>query len=129
MVLTIALGRFFCGWVCPLGTLNNIAGRWRPAAGRSRNEPADPSAYRIKYYVLIFLGVTSLFGLQLTGVLDPLSLLIRSFALGILPLFNLAVRSVFDTRLQPEHPRGDRDLGRDLRYLQETFPLFSAASI
>ena len=97
MVLTIALGRFFCGWVCPLGTLNNIAGAVKPAAGRSRNEPADPSAYRIKYYVLIFLGVTSLFGLQLTGVLDPLSLLIRSFALGILPLFNLAVRSVFDT--------------------------------
>src|SRR5512147_3154770 len=26
IVVTLLLGRVFCGWVCPLGTLNNIVG-------------------------------------------------------------------------------------------------------
>jgi len=30
--LTALLGRIFCGWVCPLGTLNNLAGGLRNLA-------------------------------------------------------------------------------------------------
>ncbi len=29
IVLSVLLGRVFCGWVCPLGTLNNIVGSFR----------------------------------------------------------------------------------------------------
>jgi ferredoxin len=32
---TLLLGRFFCGWVCPLGTLNHFIG-WLGSLGRSR---------------------------------------------------------------------------------------------
>jgi polyferredoxin len=56
VVLTILLGRFFCGWVCPFGALHQFIG-W---LGRRRKKHAERVAmnqYRngqvIKYYILI----------------------------------------------------------------------------
>ncbi len=85
--LTILLGRFFCGWVCPLGTLNQFIGfcaHGRKTLARrvalNRYHPAQG----IKYLLLIgFLG--SITSLQ-TGLLDPLPLLHRSMGLIITPL-------------------------------------------
>ena len=58
VVLTILFGRFFCGWVCPFGTLHQAIGYfWRRTTNFSqrielnRHRPAQT----LKYYVLIFL--------------------------------------------------------------------------
>lgn len=93
VAVTIILGRVFCGWVCPLGTLNNMIGAFR----KRLPDKWDLDWYRLKYYFLMFFLASSVFMLQLTGILDPLSLLIRSFSLSVFPLFNYAVRAVFDT--------------------------------
>ena len=90
---TIILGRVFCGWICPLGTINNIVGSLR----RKKPDAGNLEWHRVKYYVLVFLLSSSVFSLQLTGVLDPLSLLIRSFSLSIYPLFNYGIRAAFDS--------------------------------
>ncbi len=90
--LTMLLGRVFCGWVCPLGTLNNAVGALKKE-GRGR---APLGLHRIKYYILIFILASSLFTLQITGIMDPISLLIRSFSLAVYPLFNYSVRAVFN---------------------------------
>ncbi len=92
IITTALLGRVFCGWVCPLGTLNNMAGAIR----KRRLYRMDSAWNRVKYYLLIFLITSSLFTLQLTGIMDPVSLLIRSFAISIYPLFEYAVRAFFD---------------------------------
>jgi polyferredoxin len=92
IIATVLLGRVFCGWVCPLGTLNNMAGAIR----KRRPDRVSISWNRVKYYVLIFLAASSLFTLQLTGIMDPLSLLVRSFAVSVYPLFEYAVRAFFD---------------------------------
>jgi polyferredoxin/ferredoxin len=92
IVLTIVLGRVFCGWACPLGTMNNIVGSFQ----KHRPGVMPRTWYRFKYYVLIFLVVSSLFKLQLAGIMDPLALTIRSFSVTISPLFNYCVRAVFD---------------------------------
>ena len=76
-----------------MGTLNNMIGYLRK---KSVNE-ASRDWYRMKYYILIFLIVSSLFTLQLVGIMDPLSLLIRSFSVSVFPLFNYSIRTVFDT--------------------------------
>ncbi|MCX5719806.1 MAG: 4Fe-4S binding protein [Nitrospirae bacterium] len=93
IILTIIFGRVFCGWICPMGTLNNMIGYLRK---KSVNE-VSRDWYRMKYYILIFLIVSSLFTLQLVGIMDPLSLLIRSFSMSVFPLFNYSIRTVFDT--------------------------------
>ena len=93
IVITLVFGRVFCGWACPLGTLNNLVGSIR------KNKPADlyVKGYRVKYYILIAVLVSALFTLQPVGFIDPLSLLIRSLSVSVYPLFNYSVRSTFDT--------------------------------
>lgn len=93
IIITILFGRVFCGWACPLGTLNNLAGSIR------RKQPVGmyENWYRVKYYLLIAVLASALFTLQPVGIVDPLSLLIRSFSISVFPFFNYAVRSVFDT--------------------------------
>lgn len=92
IIITIVLGRVFCGWVCPLGTLNNIVGSLK----KKHLKKAPLYLHRIKYYILIALLVSSVFTLQLAGILDPISLLIRSFSLSIYPLINYGARAFFD---------------------------------
>ncbi|MBI4843650.1 MAG: 4Fe-4S binding protein [Nitrospirae bacterium] len=93
IIITLLLGRVFCGWACPLGTLNNITGSF---SKRRRNAPSV-NWNRAKYYILIFLLASSLFTMQLTGIVDPISLLIRSLSVSIYPLFNLSIASAFDS--------------------------------
>lgn len=93
IVITVIFGRVFCGWACPLGTLHNIVGYFKK--GRSRMSPAN--WHRCKYYLLIVLVISSLFTLQLVGIMDPLSLLIRSLSLSVFPLFNYGIRAFFDS--------------------------------
>lgn len=84
IVLTLVFGRFFCGWVCPLGTILDLVGRfWR---GSQAVLPSDDQRWRrVKYYVLIFLIVSGLAGSQLLYVTDPLVVLFRSVAFGMAP--------------------------------------------
>ncbi len=100
IVLTLILGRVFCGWICPLGTLNNIVGALKQKNHAVRNL----QWLKAKYFILFFFLASSLFTLQLTGILDPISLLIRSFSLSIYPLFNYTIRSVFDTIYELDPP-------------------------
>jgi len=90
IVSTILLGRVFCGWVCPLGTLNNMV------SALNKRHTAGREWHRFKYYILLFILTSSVFTLQLVGIFDPISLLIRSLSLSIYPLFNYSVRALFD---------------------------------
>ncbi len=100
VIATILLGRVFCGWVCPLGTLNNLAG----ALKKNASNIVRPQWFRIKYFILIGLLASSLFTLQPAGILDPISFLIRSLSLSLYPAFNYAVRAVFDAVYQVNPP-------------------------
>jgi len=58
VVLTILLGRFFCGWVCPFGSLHQAVG-WLANRGRRASALIAANHYRpgqgIKYILLVFL--------------------------------------------------------------------------
>jgi polyferredoxin len=99
LVPTFFLGRFFCGWICPLGTLNHFFGNLKSERKRGLQR-LEANRYKkwqtLKYYVLIALLVSALFGGSLVEVMDPISLTIRSFALSVLPGVNYAFNAVFD---------------------------------
>lgn len=80
---TLVMGRGFCGWVCPLGTIHHAAGWFAFRKRRPHTHGRD--WFRFKYYLLAGLLVSSLFGMQVVGALDPLSLLVRSLALSVQP--------------------------------------------
>jgi polyferredoxin/ferredoxin len=58
IVLTILLGRFFCGWICPFGSIHQFVG-FLAKRNRSIPEKIKLNQYRpaqsIKYWILIFL--------------------------------------------------------------------------
>lgn len=98
VALTLLFGRLFCGWVCPMGTVHHAVGwlkkrKVKEAIEAGRYSPAQ----RWKYLILVGLLVSSLFTLQIIGLLDPLCLLIRSTAISINPAINYLIRGLFDT--------------------------------
>lgn len=98
-VATVILGRVFCGWICPFGTLHHLAGllnRKKTLPAKSTKGKSYRAFYRYKYYVLIILLAASIFGLQTAGIFDPISLLIRSLALAVYPMITYGLRTFFD---------------------------------
>jgi len=90
LIPTIFIGRFFCGWVCPLGTLNHwVSEIPSERAGRKGKKLLDSNRYkkyqRIKYYILLVFLAGAFFGTLQTGLLDPLPLLARSIGTVVLP--------------------------------------------
>ncbi len=87
VVITIVFGRVFCGWICPLGTLQQLSS-WL-LSPRSRRESLRINRHRrwyaLKYYVLAALLAGALAGTVQTGLLDPLSLAARGIASGVWP--------------------------------------------
>jgi polyferredoxin/ferredoxin len=58
IVLTVVLGRFFCGWVCPFGSLHQLVG-FLGARRLGISQKVANNQYRLsqslKYYLLVFL--------------------------------------------------------------------------
>jgi polyferredoxin len=98
VVLSMFLGRVFCGFLCPLGTLHHAVGTTKPALKGSRMVQANQktSHRRLKYFLLIFMLAGALLGLNMAGLMDPIALLFRSIALAVLPGFGAALRAIFD---------------------------------
>jgi polyferredoxin len=96
---TIILGRFFCGWICPLGTLNHFSSTLkseRKRGARLIQSNRYKKWYGVKYYILVVLLVAALFTSLLIGIFDPISLTVRSIGLSIIPVINYSLRSWLD---------------------------------
>lgn len=86
--LTLLFGRVFCGWICPLGTLQQLSS-WLLSA-KTKRESRAANRWRpwfaAKSWLLGFLLAFALLGSLQTGLLDPLSLLARGLASGLWPV-------------------------------------------
>ncbi|HBR20337.1 MAG: hypothetical protein A2Y13_02175 [Planctomycetes bacterium GWC2_45_44] len=92
IILTILLGRFFCGFVCPFGTLHQFVS-YLAHKNKTAKELIAIHQYHktqnIKYYILlVFLiaaALPSVQNLQI-GLLDPLPLFTRTVNILLLPI-------------------------------------------
>ncbi len=87
IVLTFLLGRVFCGFICPFGTLNHLIGTIKTSlkAKTLFNANRKTGSQKIKYALLVTILLSALFGLNIAGWLDPVSFLFRSLALAVIP--------------------------------------------
>ncbi len=89
--LTFVFGRFFCGWICPMGSLLDAAHGFIPQA-----RPGNENRFRsFKFYLLAFLLIAAFFGLPAAGYFDPFSILLRGLALAVYPALNVLATSFF----------------------------------
>ena len=95
ILLTFIFGRFFCGWICPLGTCIDIAGALKSSAARlfrTRVRESGPGTTRLtKYLLLASLVTAALFGIQLAWFFDPITIFVRAFSFTIHPALNAAL--------------------------------------
>jgi polyferredoxin len=93
LLLTVPFGRFFCGWMCPLGTIIDAFDRCFKKRDRK-------NIVSLKYILLFVIILCGLFSMQIVWLLDPLSIITRSFVLIFLPALDLFVNSLFNLAFQ-----------------------------
>jgi polyferredoxin len=97
LIPTLFLGRVFCGWVCPFGTLHHAFG-W-VTNSRNIRRRIESNRYRpmfaTKYYILAGLLVAAALGSLQIGLLDPMASLFRSFTVAVLPALDAATGRVY----------------------------------
>lgn len=72
ILLTFLLGRVFCGWICPLGTLLDLFAHTIPRRKKKENSPNGNGRFKnIKYYLLGFLVFGSLTGFTAVVFFEP----------------------------------------------------------
>lgn len=104
IALTFFSGKVFCGFICPFGTIHHMVSYIRPALKKQSMiyvNQKHPSQ-KFKYFLLILFLVAALFGLNLTGLLDPIAFLFRSLALSVFPGIGTGIKELFDLAAQSD---------------------------
>ena len=91
MIIAIVTGRYFCGWVCPLGTAIDMT-----AAVKKRHiilpDKRSAALRKVKFYFLGIFFVLALAGRQAVWIFDPLVIAARFVSMNMIPalthLFN-----------------------------------------
>ena len=89
IILTLILGRFFCGWVCPMGTLLDASRRLVRPPRTALRWP------RAKYFLLSLILASALVGLPLVGYFDPFSILVRGMTFAVDPALHYVLTEPF----------------------------------
>jgi polyferredoxin len=87
----LALGRVWCGWICPLGTLLEW---FRFGSARRLEAHVPPRLRSAKYILLIVIAAMAALGGLTLLVLDPIALLTRTATTSMIPGLDYGVTAV-----------------------------------
>ncbi len=89
IALTLVFGRFFCGWMCPLGALIDVT-EWLYRKKRKllkQEGVADPERMsQVKFGILLFVLAASFASVQWIHFLDPMVIMTRTVGMALLPI-------------------------------------------
>lgn len=95
----LVYGRGFCGYICPLGSTIDVSDRFLQ---KHRKHSANPTfarlqtLRRLKFYILIFVLTSALFGLMTIHFFDPLSIITRVFTVILYPAVLIVINFLLD---------------------------------
>jgi polyferredoxin len=103
LVLTFVLGRFFCGWLCPMGSILDF---WQYTVFLIKKifykkvwlkkSLFQTTKFRfVKYFILTLIIIFSIFGLQLAWIFDPITIFVRTVSFNIHPFITMIVDKIY----------------------------------
>ena len=91
IILTLLLGRVWCGWLCPMGSLLD----WVPVRSWKRKEPSIPEGWRgIKYFLFGMIIFAAVLGNLSLLILDPITIFYRTFTTAVWPALDQIVTAI-----------------------------------
>jgi polyferredoxin len=87
IVLTLVFGRFFCGWICPMGVLHHLIGfatRKKKIPDRAKAN-APRASQKVKYVILTVMLAMAAMGSVQIGLLDPIASTWRGLSVSVIP--------------------------------------------
>jgi len=94
ILVTFIFGRVFCGWICPYGTLMDIASFI--AAPLRKYKESQPSFIKSKYFLLVLMTVFLFLGFQIFYMFEPITIFARGFYFTVYSVKNNILVDVFD---------------------------------
>lgn len=94
LILTVIGGRFFCGWICPLGTTIDAAGSLTKKIIPEK-DVLNNKIHPIKYLILGIILILAIFGLQEAWLLDPIVIMARFISLNLIPFVTSTITYIF----------------------------------
>jgi MauM/NapG family ferredoxin protein len=88
LIFSALLGRFFCGWICPLGTIIDLI-----TDKIKKTIPVEILKTNFKYFFLFTLLSAALFNVNIAGIFDPIAILVRAMAFFLHPLLGYSVKT------------------------------------
>jgi polyferredoxin/ferredoxin len=85
ILLTLFLGRFFCGWICPLGTTLDAGSKILKSPSNRKTQKWQKLTY-LKFVIFFGLIILAIFSLHFWGYFDPLSIFNRALTVVFYPL-------------------------------------------
>jgi ferredoxin len=97
LALSLVLGRSFCGWACPLGTVMDLVhplAFWHRKRASSQSRAGGRRNNRLRYLLLAATLGGALLSIKLLGLVDPLVIFSRTATAGVVDL--LGSRQAFE---------------------------------
>jgi MauM/NapG family ferredoxin protein len=100
VLMTFVLGRFFCGWVCPMGSVIDWSGALQRKKGQGLERGLRRALRAPKFIILALIVVLAFLGIQAAWVLDPIVTAARVVSLSVIPGVTMAVEGAFQFVIQ-----------------------------
>ena len=101
--LSLLAPRAYCGWICPLGTLQDVADKLL-FRRRDRSMNPAPRLRQVKYGLLAAVLVLAVFRLGVYGWFDPISIMTRSFGTALVSIAQDAGKTALVAAEKAEMP-------------------------
>lgn len=91
IAVSLLLGRVWCGWFCPVGTVLD----WIPIRSWKKNRPAVPEGFRgFKYVLLLVILIAAALGNLTLIFLDPLTIGYRTLTTAVWPALDRGITAL-----------------------------------
>jgi polyferredoxin len=117
---TLLIGRFFCGYVCPMGVVIDLIDLVLIRRRKRYGIKGERTLRRVKYVLLVLFLSAGIVGFSLAFLMDPIALLTRLYTFIFYPAF-ITLANLFLDLLRPVFEAMGWVMLSHLNYFQPVF--------